>query len=375
VKVLLMPSKKPTDNTSLAERERRRLQDTITSLRRELASTTRELNAQTDLRSALFGLTAEPLQPRIYSLRPEKVHGEAEIPILFTSDFQWGEVASLEQLAGLNSFNKRIASARYRRLIETTIELCTKHHAGKPPPRFYYLRGGDAISGEIHMELAKTNDLLSLGALKDCAEHEAWGIEQLHKELGCPIEVISVPGNHGRTTLKPESKGYVDTSYDDLLAWHLESYFRGNKDVRFSAPRSGDAPFTVHNTRFLLTHGDRIGSRGGQGFVGPAATIARGMKKLVDQYAGTGQLFDVILVGHFHTSLKLEHGYSNGSLPGFTEYARDLRVKPKPPTQWLFHVHPRRGIVCEREIMVGGNGEGMLCEVPQATRKREAPKA
>jgi len=369
-----MASKKP-DNIPLAERERRKLLDQLATLRKELASANRELNAQTDLRSALFGLTSEPLKPRVYSLRQETAHAEAEIPILFTSDFQWGEVAFKEQLAGLNSFNKHVARARYRRLIETTIELCTKHHAGKPPPRFYYLRGGDAISGEIHMELAKTNDLLSLGAVKDCAEHEAWGIETLRKELGCPVEVISVPGNHGRTTMKPESKGYVDTSYDDLVAWHLESYFRGDKQVSFYSPRSGDAPFVVHNTRFLLTHGDRIGSRGGQGFVGPAATIARGMKKLVDQYAGIGELFDVILVGHFHTSLKLEHGYSNGSLPGFTEYARDLRVKPKPPTQWLFHVHPRRGIVCEREIMVGAPEEGSLCGFAQVARKRQTSKA
>lgn len=85
------------------------------------------------------------------------------------------------------------------------------------------------------------------------------------------------------------------------------------------------------------------------------------MKKIVDQYASHGHLFSVILVGHFHTSLKLEHGYSNGCLPGYSEYARDLRAIPKPPTQWLFHVHPRWGIVCEREVRVGGDGEGTLC--------------
>lgn len=345
----------------MAERDRRRFADEIARLRRELAEAQRALNAGEDLRRAVFGL-AEPIAPRAFELRLKQgVAADAEIPLLFTSDFQWGEVIDSNEMGGLNAYNRHIASERYRRLIERTIELCTTHHAGPKPPCFYYVRGGDAISGEIHDELERTNDLLSGPALRDLAEHEAWGIGRLADAFG-RVVVISVPGNHDRATKKPQSKSYVQTSFDAILSWHLEAHFRDDPRVAFLTPKEPDALFRVHNTTVLVSHGDQIGAGGGQGFIGPAASITRGMKKLADYYSSIGVNIDVILLGHFHTSLKLEYGFSNGCLPGYSEFARKFRLRPKPPTQWLLHIHPKRGIVSQREVMVGAAGEGLLCD-------------
>lgn len=69
--------------------------------------------------------------------------------------------------------------------------------------------------------------------------------------------------------------------------------------------------------------------------VGPAATMARGMKRLRQDYAELGRLRDYIPVGHFRTPLGLEYGWYNGCLPGTTEDVRDGRLLPKPPSQWL----------------------------------------
>jgi hypothetical protein len=355
--------RKTYDSEEFTMAQKRRMQDNLSRLQRELDSANRELNKAEDLRQSLFGLTSTPLTPAEFPLKIGGKNPSREISILFSSDFQWGEKIDLNQMDGMNTYDRDIAASRYHRLIETAISLSRKSNSGQNPEAFIYLRGGDSISGEIHMELAKHNDLLSIPALRDLASYEAGGLEILADELQCPIYVISCPGNHGRTTIKPESKGYVDTNYDDLLTWFLEMYFTaaGDDRITFFSPRSGDARFSVYGEQFLLTHGDRIGSRGGQGFVGPAATIARGMKKLSDYYSASRIHLDYILLGHFHTSLKLEHGFSNGSLAGLSEYARDLRVKPKPPTQWYFSIHPRRGLVEEREIMVGSPEEGSLC--------------
>lgn len=354
------PSTIVDTSDELAARDRRRLTDEINRLRKEATEAQRALNAGDDLRNAVFGL-ADPIEPRAFELRLKKGERDAEIPLLFTSDFQWGEVIDSSEMGGLNAYNRHIASDRYRRLIERTIELCTIHHAGPKPPALYYLRGGDAISGEIHEELERTNDLLSGPALRDLAEHEAWGIERLADEFG-RIIVVSVPGNHDRSTKKPQSKGYVQTSFDAILSWHLEAHFRNDPRVTFLTPKEPDALFKVHNTTVLLTHGDQIGGGGGNGFIGPAASITRGMKKTADYYASFGTHIDCILIGHFHTSLKLEYGFANGCLPGYSEFARKFRLRPKPPTQWLLHVHPKRGIVSQREVMVGAAGEGLLCD-------------
>lgn len=355
------------ENDALETRDRRRMRDEIARLRRELDEAHRSLNQRDDLREAVFGL-AEPINPRDFELRLRGGEGAAEIPLLFTSDFQWGETIDMNEMGGLNIFNRSVASARYRRLIERTIELCTVHHAGEKPPGIYYVRGGDAISGEIHDELERTNDLMSGPALMDLAEHEAWGIGQLAEEFGRVI-VISVPGNHDRSTKKPSTKGYVATSFDSIISWHLEAHFRADPRVTFLTPKEPDALFRIYNTTFLVSHGDQIGGGGGQGFIGPAASITRGMKKVSDYYASIDVPIDCILVGHFHTSLKLEYGFSNGCLPGYSEFARKFRMRPKPPTQWLLHVHPKRGIVSQREVMVGAAGEGLLCDRAEGAGK------
>jgi hypothetical protein len=348
----------------LAVRQERKLLDKIATLRKELDKANRALNDAEDLREAVFGL-GEPIDPASYRprLKQESArHGE-EIPVLVTSDFQWGEVIDLEEMGGLNAFNKHIAAARYRRLIEGAISCALRDNLGKPPPAFYYLRGGDAISGSIHEELAETNDLSSVPAIRDLASHERWGIATIRKELDCPVHVVSVPGNHDRTTHKSHNKGYVRKSFDSFISWHLEMCFEGDPDVTFLTPPSPDAFFTVHDTNFVLTHGDNMGVGGGTGYIGAVAAITKGHRKVVESYLHAGVRVDCVISGHFHTAVETEYGLGNGCLPGLSEFANlKIRPKPSPPVQWLLAVHPERGITTRRKLLVAAPGEGSLYE-------------
>lgn len=337
----------------LAPSERQRLEDQITDLRAQLRAAHREAAANQDIRSSVYQLAQEPLRPPKWVLRAGGKQLKKNTPILFTSDFQWGEVINLAEMDGVNEYSPIIARKRYQRLIERTIDLSFNHMTTPEYDGIFYLRGGDSISGDIHEELRETNELSSAPAMKDMAESEIWGIEKLSEAFG-KVHVISVPGNHGRTTVKSHSKHYADLNWDDVLSWSLEVHFSAKKDSRvtFFTPRSGDAYFEVAGQKVLLTHGDRIGSRGGMGFIGPVATIARGMRKTKEQYAQVGKQIDKIFVGHFHTSLELEDGWANGALCGFGEYARDLRAKPHPPTQWLLFAHPKWGFTARWPVRV-----------------------
>ncbi len=285
--------------------------------------------------------------------RPPVSRGKTALtPILFTSDFQCGEVIRPEEIDGINSYNMDIFADRYRLMIDKTIELATHHTGATEFPGCVYLRGGDAISGEIHEELSETNDLSSIPALKWLREHERAGIKRLKAKFG-RVRVISIPGNHGRTTKKPHSKGYSERSYETLLSWWLADSFENDDKVTFFMPPSGDALFDVCGRKFLLSHGDRMGSRGGQGFIGPAATIARGHQKLMSNYALSGRHVDCVLTGHLHSSLKLSHGYANGSLAGYSEYARDFRAVPDAPKQWLLFAHAEMLVSHAFELQLG----------------------
>lgn len=326
----------------------RRLEGEVAALRTQLKAATKALDAEDTVRREIFKLAEQPVNPPDWMTRPAK-RGGSETPILFTSDFQWGEVAKASNMGGVNEFNVAIAERRYRRLIEKSLHLLCDLPKSVAYDGFVYIRGGDMTSGEINDELAQTNELQSIPAVMSLTAAEAWGIRTLADRFG-RVHVESCPGNHGRMTKKPHAKKYADHNFDTLSAWMLEREFSGDKRVTFHTPLSGDALFTIYGWRYLVSHGDRMGSSGGQGFVGPAATIARGHKKLADQYAQLGQPVDCIFTGHLHTSLRLELGFANGSLPGMTEYARDLRVVPKPPTQWLVTAHPDRPIAQMWEI-------------------------
>jgi hypothetical protein len=289
---------------------------------------------------------------------------KGEAAVLHLSDIHWGEIISEEALGGLNKYDTGIAGWRLLRCFQAAADLCTKHWSGPPIARFYLILGGDMFSGDIHFELEKTNEAPMPRPVKQLLHHLVTAIQSLLTSLPCEVVVISVPGNHSRTTKKPEAKRLVASNYDsllsDLLEWHFKTVLR-EKRISFFRPESGDALFKIFNWQWLAVHGDRIGSRGGQGFIGPAATIARGMKKLVDAYAASKVFIDHMLVAHFHTALELEHGTSNGCLCGPNEYSTiELRARPKPATQNFFQVHPDRGITLTRKIQVGHPSEGSL---------------
>jgi predicted phosphodiesterase len=346
----------------LAARQERRYKDDIARLKTELSRADRELNAAEDLRSAVFGL-GKPIDPASHVINPSSTDPHAEVPLLFQSDEQWGEVIDLEEMGGLNRYDRHVAAARYRRLIEATIKCCLPPHSAAAPPVFYYCMGGDSISGSIHEELAETNDLSSIPAVRDYCANVRWGIETLRRELGCPIVVVRVPGNHDRTTAKPRHKKYVETSFDSVISWHLEMIFADDPNVTFLIPKENDAYFKVAGWNVLLTHGDMMGTGGGQGYIGAVAPISKGHRKLAETYLQAGKPVDCVLTGHFHVAVETEYGFGNGCLPGFSEYARlRLRAKPSPPVQWLLHFHPERGITTRRQIMVGAPGEGSLYE-------------
>lgn len=355
---------KPKQQEHLDHIQVRKLKDRLSKAEIRAAAAERgSINASV-IRESIMGLVAEPMEPQPW--RPTNLKSKAarkEALILMISDVHMGEVIDRDQMGGRNTFDKEICAKRLERLFQGVVKMGTTHWSGPPPGVIYVILGGDLISGEIHDELAKSNDLLAIPAVRELATHIISGLELLLQSFDCEIRVVSIPGNHGRTTRKPESKGFVLNSYDTLVAWLVESWFtsRKTKKITFSAPASGDALINICGWNFLFTHGDRIGSRGGAGMVGPVATIARGMQRLIQDYAADQVVVDYIVIGHFHTSVELEQGFANGCLSGPSEYSRSGRMRSSPPSQWLLSVHPFHGVTRRWKILVGDPSEGSIC--------------
>lgn len=348
----------PADPTPWQVREEeaagkiRRLEAENAELRGRAKRAERRADEAEDLRSGVFRLTQSIDDEAPWQIE-QAVHGQTELlPVLFTSDLQVGEEIDPDEVDGMNAYNGEIFQQRYARMIERTVDYATHHVGYATFPGIYYLRGGDAISNSIHDELAETNDLSAVPAVRHLFRNEREGIRRLVDQFG-RVRVYSIPGNHDRTTPKPRSKRYTEHSFDTLLSWWLQSAFEDDPRVEFVIPKSGDAYLDAMGWKVLLSHGDRMGSRGGMGFMGPIATIARGHQKLHMNWERTGKRVDVVLTGHLHTSVKTELGYGNGSMAGYSEYARDLRVMPDAPKQWLFFFHKRYGVSAQVELILG----------------------
>ncbi len=364
------PPDNPAGMVAADQVDLRRKHDEIDRLKIQLRDTQRRAAAAEDIRAGVLGLRDMPPPPVSFPPREASTAAatSSETVVLMLSDLQWGEVVWINAMDGLNSYNLDIARCRLGKWTHAVCDLLTKHWAGPPPERIILILGGDMISGGIHFELAKTDALRPLPAVRDVAEHLLAAITTIHKEVHVPIDVISLPGNHGRTTIKPESKEATATSLDILVSDFLEVGLKGRKGINFFAPHSPDALFSVYGWRVLASHGDKIGSRGGQGFVGPAATAARGFKRMIADYAARGVHVDLIVIGHFHAPMQLEEGFVNGSLPGPTEYSRDGRFRPHPAMQLMFVMHPKHRVTLIRWIEVGSPEEGALYDPPPPDR-------
>jgi hypothetical protein len=338
-------------NLSALEEKLSRAEDDLRLARASRDSAEKLMHEAARIRETIFGLRAQALDIPEWTIEKSETTGAPHVPILVTSDFQWGEVISAANMDGVNSFDVATAEERYRRLIDRTIDISFEHLPKNRYSGLIYLRLGDGVSGDIHQELRETNELGGVEAVRSLVRSETWGLRKLADAFG-RVFVVSVPGNHGRTSLKPPTKKIAETNLDTISAWWLEDKLRDDARFSWKTPDSTDALFELHGRLYLATHGDNIGSRGGQGFVGPAATILRGMKKTVDEYARRGDMIAKMFVGHFHTAYDLGYGWSNGSLPGYSEFARVNRMTPEPPIQWLIYFHPKWGATSQWKILL-----------------------
>ena len=324
------------------------LKETIAELKREINNVRRETLTTDKIRAEIFKLSRRTADPPEWLCEPEKPERlDPGTPLLFLSDFHWSETVDPLQVGCFNEFNLDIGQQRLERAIEKTLLLCQQCIAAPGGhPGIVVALGGDMVSGDIHEELSETNEEPTIPALLNLFNCLVWALDMLAGQFG-RVFVPCVVGNHARTTKKPRHKNAVYTNFDWLLYNLLESHFKNKGDdrIRFQIPEETDAHFSIYGHRYCMTHGDKIGTRGGDGIIGALGPIMRGKMKMTNALAPMDSEFDTLLMGHWHQYIALPGLICNGSLKGYDEYSKDLRFKPQRPVQSLHFTHPTNGII------------------------------
>jgi hypothetical protein len=327
-----------------------------TDLKRTITQLRRDNDTAEAIRKEIWALASHSPEPPEWISGKTVRHGTRGGPITIWSDFHYGEVIDYNAVGGVNRFNADIAKKRFHRLVETEIDLCFNHmgRPGVPYPGIVICLGGDMIGGNIHEELTWTNDRTPHQSVNDLTDLLAGGIERMASKFG-KVYVPCVVGNHGRSTKKLPHKLRVYTSYDWSIYSNLDRHFRKDKHVQFYIPAEADARFHLYGHRYLLTHGDSLGVKGGDGIIGSIGPIMRGTLKLGRQEHQIGREFDTVIMGHWHQYLPLPNVIVNNALKGYDEFAHTgLRAVYSRPSQALWFTHPEHGITAHWQVYLEG---------------------
>lgn len=330
-----------------ATRERDKLTTRIKELETALKKRDAELSVAEDLRGGVFNLAEQDLSPpKILSVNKPSKGTHLAIPQILISDEQVGERINPGEIEGVNEYDHDIYSERHDLCAQKVVEISTQYMHGQQFPFLIAAFLGDAVNGEIHAELAETNSLQSVPSAARVVEKRRDAIDFWLKHFE-RVFVIVIPGNHGRTTLKPRFKRYAAMNYETLIGWWLQTLYEKEQRIKIVVPESGDYWLPLWGRGLFYTHGDRMGrmsgAGAGQGFAGRALPIVRGSKNIREQQSALGRRIDYIHIGHWHERMEVGGTFANGTMAGFNEFAYGLRYVASPAEQWLYFLHPDRG--------------------------------
>jgi hypothetical protein len=350
--------------------EEHRMSAEISRLKSLCKTLTERVAAAEDHRSSILGLTIAPAEPTAKPRSAKRTKHASQAVVLHLSDLHVGEVVNREEVMGVNEYNLETAEKRIAKLFNAASILTTSAWPASDaaPSKVCVLLGGDLISGHgLHPEHAETDAGTAYQQTKWAAEYIAAGVLRWHLDLEerfgkpIPIELISVVGNHGRDTFgKPRTKLVSIQSYDTLVSDFVEAALKQYKTITHYRPRGFDAYFDAAGWPLLLTHGDRMGAGGGTGFIGPAATIIKGHRKILDTEHRQRRPVYKVFSGHFHTTCVTPFGFGNGSGVGYGEFAKSLRADPEPAQQNFVVFHERIGVIRWHPIAMGSPDEGSI---------------
>lgn len=343
----------------LAPDDPRHLKAEIKRLSTELAKAQKTELTHEAIKRHIIAMTqeVEAVEPPAWMREKSGVSSSPGVPTLFISDLHWGEIVHPTQINGVNEYNLKIAHKRLDIAGERAVRLLSIIDPKMGYPGIVIPLGGDMISGNIHDELATTNELNTMPTVLDLFGKLVAFLGEMADTFGrvfCPC----VSGNHGRDTRKIWAKDRHHTSFDWLLYCFLAKHFEGDKRVTFLIPDGPDAYYRVYGHRYLLTHGDQF--RGGDSMIGPLGPITRGDHKKRSRNAQIDMEYDTLLMGHWHQYIHLARLIVNSCLKGYDEYAYTNNFPFEAPSQALWITHPKYGITFRMPVYVD--------------KKREPPK-
>jgi hypothetical protein len=164
------------------------------------------------------------------------------------------------------------------------------------------------------------------------------------------IQVVYVPGNHGRRSKKKDYHGAHD-NWDYLVGVMAREYCRDLTNVHFTIPDAFSINLDVNGVGFCVSHGDDVRSNLGIPWYG----LQRRQRNLTALgHLTSGPRVRYYCVGHFHGKAMIGdidgEMICNGPWPATDAFAYEGLAAYTDPFQWLHGVNPKYGVTWRLDV-------------------------
>ena len=273
------------------------------------------------------------------------------------TDTHIGDNVESEEMMGLNEYNIDIFNKRLYGWANQVITLAELRRNSAEVGELIVPMLGDMISGDIHEELARTNNDHCMGQMIRGANLISQALMLIAPHFD-KVRVPCVVGNHGRMTRKPPMKNkYMDWDY--MLYQWIAVFCQDQKNIEFHIPKTFMTTINVCNRDILLAHGDFI-SGGGSGTainrgvsnMRNVLSFRKGLKEELNNIQDNSlekvpDNYDSALLGHFHRIDEIDIGtgavHICGCMKGGDEFAMQRVQAINKPRQLVLYYHPKYG--------------------------------
>lgn len=276
--------------------------------------------------------------------KPGKENAVVEHLVMHISDGHHDQIVTPEECGGLECHDFPVSVCRAENYVDTLLKWTQETLA----PTFHFpeltiLAYGDHTSGEIHGHVNRSyfrnqfKNSLAIGQLHSL----------MYRDLAPYFEVINVvyvPGNHGRRSQKKDYHG-AQNNWDYLIAKTAELYCGDMENVHFTIPDAYSINLDINGVGFCIFHGDDIRSNLGIPWYG----LERRQRRLMglNRVQG-GPPIKYYCCGHFHrpgTTSELDGELlMNGPWVATDAYAYNALSSYTEPTQLIHGVSAKRGV-------------------------------
>jgi UDP-2,3-diacylglucosamine pyrophosphatase LpxH len=289
--------------------------------------------------------------------RPPKDQQIEEHLVMHISDGHHDQIVKPSECGGLERYNFPISMRRGEHYVDTLLKW--SQHTLAPQfhfPTLTVLAYGDHTSGEIHGAAQRS---YFRNQFKN-----SFAIGQLHalmyRDLAPYFEtvnVVYVPGNHGRRSMKKDYHGAHD-NWDYMVAETARLHCRDIKNINFVIPDTFTININIHGVGFCVFHGDDIRSNLGIPWYG----MERRQRRIMALSSMQGETrIRYYCCGHFHRPASMNEldgeMLMNGAWVASDAYAYNSFGGYTEPSQLIHGVNSKYGITWRMPVKLKTDNE------------------